>query len=63
MDRGITTTPVDMTKKYHFVPTVNNGDKVEAGNIIGTVKETDLIDNSIMVPPDHPGGKILKYGK
>lgn len=56
--KGITTTPVDMTKKYHFVPTVNNGDQVEAGNVIGTVKETDLIENSIMVPPDHLGGKI-----
>lgn len=56
--KGITTTPVDMTKKYHFVPTVSNGDQVEAGNVIGTVQETDLIENSIMVPPDHPGGKI-----
>ena len=57
--RGITiTTPVDMTKKYHFVPTVSNGDEVAAGNVIGTVQETDLIEHSIMVPPDHPGGKI-----
>ncbi|GBL41332.1 V-type ATP synthase alpha chain [Nitrosarchaeum sp.] len=56
--KGITTTPVDMTKKYHFVPTVSNGEQVEAGNVIGTVKETDLIENSIMVPPDHLGGKI-----
>ena len=58
--RGITTTPVDMTKKYHFVPTVNVGDEVEAGNILGTVKETELIDHKIMVPPDHLGGKITK---
>jgi V/A-type H+-transporting ATPase subunit A len=58
--RGITTTPVDMTKKYHFVPTVNVGDEVQAGNILGTVKETDLIDHKIMVPPDNPGGKITK---
>jgi len=56
--RGITTTPVDMTKKYHFVPTVSNGDEISAGNIIGTVQETDLIEHSIMVPPDHKGGKI-----
>jgi len=56
--RGITTTPVDMVKKYHFVPSVNNGDIVAAGNVLGTVQETDLIVNSIMVPPDHPGGKI-----
>jgi len=56
--RGITTTAVDMTKNYHFIPTVKNGDVVTPGDIIGTVKETDLIENSIMVPPDHPGGKI-----
>ncbi len=56
--RGIVTTPIDMTKKYHFVPTVNNGDEVAAGNVIGTVQETDLIEHSIMVPPDHPGGQI-----
>jgi V/A-type H+-transporting ATPase subunit A len=58
--RGITTTPVDMTKKYHFIPTVNVGDEIQPGNIIGTVKETDLIDHKIMVPPDHLGGKISK---
>lgn len=40
--RGITTTPVDMTKKYHFVPTVSNGDNIAAGNVIGTVG-TDMI--------------------
>ena len=56
--RGITTTPIDMTKKYHFVPSVSVGDTVEAGNVIGTVQETDLIDHSIMISPDHPGGKI-----
>lgn len=56
--RGITTTPVDMEKKYHFVPSAKQGDEISPGSIIGTVKETDLIDHSIMVPPDHPGGKI-----
>ena len=56
--RGITTTPVDMAKKYHFVPSVSVGDEVAAGNVIGMVQETDLIDHSIMVPPDHPGGRI-----
>jgi V/A-type H+-transporting ATPase subunit A len=56
--RGITTTPVDMVKTYHFVPTASNGDEVLPGNVIGTVQETDLIEHSIMVPPNHPGGKI-----
>ncbi len=56
--RGIVTTPVDMTKKWHFVPTVSVGDEVTGGDILGTVKESELIDHSIMVPPDHSGGKI-----
>ena len=56
--RGIVTTPIDMTKKYHFVPTASNGDEVAAGDIIGTVQETDLIEHPIMVPPDHSGGQI-----
>jgi V/A-type H+-transporting ATPase subunit A len=47
-----------MTKKYHFVPTVSNGDVVHPGFVIGTVQETELIEHSIMVPPDHPGGVI-----
>src|SRR5574338_89770 len=58
--RGITTTPVDMTKKYHFTPTCKTGDEINAGSIIGTVQETDLINHKILVPPDHQGGKITK---
>ncbi len=56
--RGVTTTPVDMTKKYKFTPTVKVGDDVQGGNVLGTVDETQLIKHSILVPPDYPGGKI-----
>ncbi|MDI1494950.1 MAG: V-type ATP synthase subunit A [Cenarchaeum symbiont of Oopsacas minuta] len=56
--KGITTNPIDMSKKYHFVPSVKIGDTVGPGTIIGTVKETDLIDHSIMIPPDNLEGKI-----
>ena len=57
--RGIVTTAINMTKKYHFVPTVSNGDEVVCRRyVIGTAQETDLIEHSIMVPPDHQGGKI-----
>ena len=58
--RGISTTPVDMEKKHHFVPAVAPGDEVAPGTVLGTVKETELIDHSIMVPPDHPGGRIAR---
>lgn len=56
--RGITTTPIDMSKKYHFTPSVSVGDQIQPGNVIGVVQETDLIDHSIMASPDHPGGKV-----
>ncbi len=58
ISRGIKTTPVDMTKKFKFTPTVKVGDEVEAGSVLGEVQETQLIRHSIMVPPYHQGGKI-----
>jgi len=57
--RGVTTTPVDMTKKYKFTPTVKAGDKIQGGDILGTVDETQLIKHSILVPPDHPDSKLV----
>jgi V/A-type H+-transporting ATPase subunit A len=56
--RGVITTPVDMKKKYRFVSSVKKGDDVTAGSILGTVEETPLLTHSILVPPDHNGGKI-----
>jgi len=64
--RGIVTSPVDMSKKYTFVPKINVGDEVSPGSILGTVRETELIEHGIMLAPDHPGGKItniVKEGK
>jgi len=56
--RGVTTTPVDMTKKWKFTPTVKVGDKIQGGDVLGIVDETQLIKHSILVPPDHPVSKI-----
>lgn len=56
--RGVVTSPIDMSKRYHFVPAVSDGDQVEPGDVLGTAKETDLIDHSIMVPLDSQGGAI-----
>lgn len=58
--RGIITTPVDMEKKYHYTPILKKGDRVEPGTILGTVQETDLIEHSILVPPDHKGGELTE---
>jgi V/A-type H+-transporting ATPase subunit A len=56
--RGVMTTAVDMKKKYRFVSSVKKGDEVTGGSILGTVEETPLLTHSILVPPDHDGGKI-----
>lgn len=57
--RGIQTTPVDMKKKYHFKPTMKKGDDVGPGFILGTVEETPLLVNKILVPPGHAKGAKL----
>jgi V/A-type H+-transporting ATPase subunit A len=57
--RGIQTTPVDMKKKYHFKPTMKKGDDVGPGSILGTVEETPILVNKILVPPNHPTGAKL----
>jgi len=56
--RGVMTTAVDMKKKYRFVSSVKKGDEVTGGSILGAVEETPLLTHSILVPPDHDGGKI-----
>jgi V/A-type H+-transporting ATPase subunit A len=48
--RGIDVRALDNTIKWDFIPTVKPGDRVENGDVIGEVKETDLITTRIMVP-------------
>lgn len=48
--RGIELTAVDHDKLWEFVPTAKVGDKVSAGDILGTVQETELVEHRIMVP-------------
>lgn len=50
LKRGVEIPSLNRDKKWHFVPTVKVGDEVEAGDIIGTVKETDVVVQRIMVP-------------
>jgi V/A-type H+/Na+-transporting ATPase subunit A len=61
--RGVATTPVDLKKKYKFTPKVKVGDEIEGGSVIGFVDETPLLTHSILVPPDHPGGRITEAAK
>lgn len=48
--RGVAAAAVDLKKKWEFVPTVKKGDKVKAGDVIGTVQENEVIEHRVMVP-------------
>jgi V/A-type H+-transporting ATPase subunit A len=48
--RGIAVSAIDREKKWTFEPNVKRGEKVEAGDIIGKVQETVLIEHRVMVP-------------
>ena len=57
--RGINVSPLDKSVKWEFVPTVKAGDKVEGGDVIGEVQETELIKLRILVPVGKKG-EIVK---
>ena len=53
--RGIEINSLDRKKKYNFIAKVKPGDEVTGGQIIGSVKETSVIDHQILLPPDLSG--------
>ena len=53
--RGVEIPSLDREKLWNFVPAAAVGDAVVGGDIIGTVKETELIEHKIMVPPSVSG--------
>lgn len=48
--RGVNITALDRDKTWEFKATKQVGDTVEAGDIVGTVQETNVIEHRIMVP-------------
>ena len=50
IQRGVEAASLDREKKWKFEPVKNNGDKVIAGDVIGTVQETAVVTCKIMVP-------------
>ncbi|WP_332450856.1 ATP synthase subunit A [Methanoculleus sp.] len=59
IERGVSAPGLSHEKKWEFVPTVKAGDVVKAGDILGTVQETNIV-HKVMVPPRSKGGKIKK---
>ena len=50
LKRGVEVPSLKRDLKWEFVPTVAVGDEVDAGDVIGTVQETVLVQQKIMVP-------------
>lgn len=50
LERGVEVASLDREKKWDFVPLKAVGDSVVSGDIIGTVQETDVVVQKIMVP-------------
>ncbi|MCI9468468.1 MAG: V-type ATP synthase subunit A [Oscillospiraceae bacterium] len=50
ISRGTDVPALNRTKKWNFVPVAKAGDKVQAGDVLGTVQETSAILHKIMVP-------------
>ena len=48
--RGIEVPALNREKKWEFTPVAKVGDKVAAGDVLGTVQETSAILHRIMVP-------------
>ena len=50
LKRGVEVPSLKRDLKWEFVPVVKEGDEVEEGDVIGTVQETALVQQKIMVP-------------
>ena len=50
LKRGVEVASLKRDKKWEFVPAAKAGDEVEAGDVLGTVQETIVVQQKIMVP-------------
>ncbi len=64
LQRGVEVASLKRDKKWEFVPTAKAGDQVEAGDVLGTVQETAVVEQKIMVPYGVSGTvKEIKSGE
>ena len=59
LDRGVDAPGIDLEEEWEFEPTVEAGDEVAPGDVVGVVEETVTIDHKVMVPPDSEGGEVV----
>ncbi|ALP91107.1 V-type ATP synthase subunit A [Clostridium butyricum] len=63
LTRGVSVPSLNREKKWDFVATAKVGDEVKAGDVIGTVQETPVVEQRIMIPVGVEGKiKDIKAG-
>jgi V/A-type H+-transporting ATPase subunit A len=60
LDRGVDAPGIDLEKEWGFEPSVEVGDEVAPGDVVGVVEETVQIDHKVLVPPGHEGGTVAE---
>ena len=55
IDRGIRVNPLNRELRWPFKPLLHEGDRVTGGSCIGMVRETERIEQKILVPPHIAG--------
>lgn len=56
--RGVDVPSLDRNKVWHFEAQRKFGDILKAGDVLGVVKENDVIEHKIMVPPKMDGSIV-----
>ncbi len=51
LQRGVEVPALGRETKWEFVPALQPGDPVAAGDVLGTVQETEIVSHKIMAPP------------
>ncbi len=62
ISRGVSVNNLDREKKWEFIPTAKVGEKVVAGDVLGVVQETSIVEHKILVP-NGVEGEILSIEK
>jgi len=64
ISRGIELPAIDREKEWDFKPTVKEGEETAAGDVLGVVQETEIIEHRILVPFGIEGKiKKIREGK
>ena len=64
LERGVEVPSLKRELKWEFTPQAKVGDNVVAGDVLGTVQETEIVTHKILVPPGFLGTvKDIRGGK